>query len=137
MRDGGDELAALAVGVGEVGGHRVEGRGQLTDLVGGGRRDAAGVVAGRHAGGGLGHLAQRRGHAPREPLGHAEGGRDGDGHGEPGGHPGTVADLRHEGGHDDADGDEQAELDLDRADAVEGAVGVHSGAPGCAAASSA
>ena len=98
---------------------------QLAHLVGGGRGDAARVVAGRHVRRGLRHLAQGGGHAAGEPLGRAQGDRDGDGHAEPGGHAGAVADLRHEGRDDDADGDEQAELDLDRADAVEGAVGVH------------
>ena len=129
---GGDELPPLTVGVTEVGCHGVEGGPQLTDLVGGGRGDAAGVVTRGHVGGRLGHLPQGGGHAPREPLGHAQCCRDGDRHGEPGRHPSPVADLRHEGGDDDADGHEQAELDLDRPDAVERAVGVHVRSPGLA-----
>ena len=59
VRHGGDELAPLPVGVGQVGGHGVEGRSQPTDLVGGCRRDPAGVVARRHPAGRVGHLPQR------------------------------------------------------------------------------
>ncbi len=125
VRDGGDELAALLVGIGEVGGHGVERPAELADLVGGGRPHPLAVVARGHRAGGLGHLAQRRGHPPRQPLGHRERTDDGHGDAEPQRDPATVGDLgdRHRDEH--ADPDEDAELDLDRRDAVEGTVGVH------------
>ncbi len=102
VRHRGDELAPLLVRVGEVGGHGVEGGGEHAHLVGRGGGDSPGVVAGRHPGGGVGHLAQRRGHAARQPLGHSEGRDDGHRHGEPDGDAGTVTDLGDEGGRDDA-----------------------------------
>ena len=66
-----DELAALLVGGGEVGRHRVERAAQRADLVGRGGRDALRVVARRHPSRGGRHLAQRRGHPAGQPLGHA------------------------------------------------------------------
>src|SRR5690606_16769501 len=60
--DGGDEVAALLVGGGEVDGHRVERAGEPAHLVGGGRGDPLGVVAGGHPRGGRGHLPERGGH---------------------------------------------------------------------------
>ena len=66
--DVGDEVAAHAVGLGELGGHRVERAGELADLVARGRGDAPRVVAPRHRRGGRDHLAQRRRHpAGEEP----------------------------------------------------------------------
>ena len=86
------QLAALAVDGGQVLGHPVEGPGQLADLVVRGRGDPAGVVAAGHPPGGGGHLAQGRGHADREQLGHAEGQGDGDRDAEPERHPAAGAD---------------------------------------------
>ena len=62
--DVGDEVAPHAVDLGQLGGHRVEGAGQLARP----RRASRAVtrrpcVAARHRRGGGGHLPQRRGHA--------------------------------------------------------------------------
>ena len=66
VRHGRDELAALLVGGGEVGGHRVERPRQRADLVGRGRRDALRVVARRHParGGRSSRAAARSSRAP-------------------------------------------------------------------------
>ena len=55
----GDQLPARPVDGGQVARHRVEGPGELADLVSGGVGDADGVVTGRHPARGLGHLPQR------------------------------------------------------------------------------
>ena len=68
VRDVGDEVAAHAVDVGQLGGHRVERAGQLADLVARGRAHAPAVVAARHRGRRGRHLAQRRGHPARQEL---------------------------------------------------------------------
>ena len=54
-----DEVAALAIEVGEVGRHLVERGGELSDLVAAGGRDLPAVVAGGHGFGRSGHLAER------------------------------------------------------------------------------
>ena len=121
VADVGDQLAALAVDPGELLGHRVERPRQLADLVARGGRDAHVVVAGGHPARGRGHLAQWRGHADGEELGDGE--RHGDGHGDaqPDRDAGARADGRDHRGERDAGADQDPELDLDRADRVEGA----------------
>ena len=125
VRDRGHELAALLVGARQVGGHRVERAGQRAHLVRGGCRDPLRVVAARHPPRGDGHLAQRRRHPAGQPLGDRQRGGDRDRHAHPPRHLGHLADPRHDDGDDHAGADEQAELDLDRGDAVERPVGVH------------
>jgi hypothetical protein len=68
VADVGHQAAALLVDAREVGGHRVEGAGQLADLVAGGRRHPHVVVAAGHPAGGRRHLAQRRRRAARQQL---------------------------------------------------------------------
>ena len=63
-----DEVAAHAVGLVQLRRHRVERPSELADLVPGGRRDPARVVASCHRAGGGHHLPQRRGHPVREHL---------------------------------------------------------------------
>ena len=121
--DRGEELAALLVGGGEVDGHGVERAGEAPHLVGGGGGDPQGVVPGRHARRGVGHLAERGGHPAGEPLGDPERGRHRHRDGQPRGHRGPVPDLGDQRGGDHAEADEHAELDLDRADRVQRAVG--------------
>ena len=123
VADVGDQLAALAVDGGELLGHPVERVGELADLVPRRRRDPDVVVTRRHPAGGDRHLAQRRGHADREQLGDRERERDGHRDAEPDRHSPGLADRRDDHGDDDAGDDQQAELDLDRADRVEEAHG--------------
>ena len=125
VRDGGDEQPSLLVCRGQVRRHRVEGTGELPDLVRGRRGDALTMVAARHGPRRGRHLAQRRGHPAGEPLGHGQGGGHGDGQADPAGHARGVTHLRHHGSDHDAHSDEQAELRADRPDAVERSLGVH------------
>ena len=115
VRDARDQVASLAVDGGEVGRHPVERPGQLADLVGRGGVDAHVVVARSHPSRGLGHLPQRRRHSHREQLGDAEREQDGDRDAERGGY-GAGAERGQHRCHQDAGGDEQAELDLDGGD---------------------
>ena len=125
VRHGCHESTPLLVGGGEVGRHRVEGDSEVADLVGAGRRDPLAVVAAGHRPGGPGHLAQGGGHPAGQPLGDGQCCRDGDGHAGPPRDLGRVADLGDHHGHHDAHGDEQAQLDLDRRDRIQGARSVH------------
>ncbi len=70
VADVGHQLPALPVHLAQVGGHRVEGAGELADLVTGGRGDPQAVPALGDGLRGGGHLAQRFGHPPREQLHH-------------------------------------------------------------------
>ena len=115
VRDARHEVAALAVHGGEVGGHPVERPGQLAHLVGGGRLDAYVVVARGHPSCRLRHLAQGRGHPDGEQLRDAEREEHGDRDAERGGY-GAGAQRGQHRCHQDAGGDEQAELDLDGGD---------------------
>ena len=118
VRHRGDELAPLLVRVGEVGGHGVEGGGEHAHLVG-----EVAVTRGSSrrspSASGVGHLAQRRGHAARQPLGHSERRDDGHRHGEPDGTPARSPISATSAAATMLAADEQAELGLDRADAVE------------------
>src|SRR5690606_29015294 len=81
--DGGHQLTSLLVGRGQVTHHHVERPTELPHLVGRGGGDLRGVVTPRHTPCCTGHLPQRRGHAARQPLGHAECRDDGDRKREP------------------------------------------------------
>ena len=114
-----DEVAAHAVGLVQLRGHRVERARELSHLVPGGRGDPPGVVAACHRAGGRHHLPQRRGHPVRQHLDDRERERC----------RREAADQRREAEPlaepDDADGDEHrgddhdAELELDRVEGVE------------------
>ena len=123
VADVGDQLAPLAVDGGELLGHPVEGVRELADLVPRRRRYPDVVVTRRHPAGGDGHLAQRRGHPDREQLGDRERERDRHRDAEPHRHSPGLADRGDDHSDGDAGDDQQAELDLDRADRVEEAHG--------------
>jgi len=112
--DRGDELPALLVGVLQIGGHGAERASQVGDLVVAAHGDRARVVALGHPARSLGHGPQRCRHAGGEPLRDREG--DGDGHrdDEPRGDLAVGPDGRDDGGEEDRDGDQCAELDLQR-----------------------
>ena len=125
-----DELAPVAVGGLEVGGHPVEGAGQLADLVPRGVGHPAAVVATSHGARGGRHRAQRRGHAAGQHLGDAECQQHG--HRErvpraPVEVDQAVPDEERRHGH--RDDDQHAELGLDRAQRVERARGAPSSHP--------
>jgi hypothetical protein len=119
VRDVGDELPAHPVGVAELGGHRVEGAREVADLVARGRAHAAAVVAARHRGGGGGHLAQRRRHPAREDLHDDQSEQRGERRPDRQAEAGPVPGREHERRAPDRGDDHHAELDLDRAEAVE------------------
>jgi hypothetical protein len=64
----GDELSPLAIGLGQLRAHQVEGLCELGDLVAPADRHPLAVLAPRHRRRGAGHLAQRRRHPAGEEL---------------------------------------------------------------------
>ena len=115
-----DQVAAHALDLLELGGHRVERARELADLVARGGGDAPAVVALRHRAGRGDHLAQRERHPVREQLHHRERQHGGDEarserRARRARSPSSDDDDRHRDRGDDDD----AELQLDRAEAVE------------------
>jgi len=108
-----DQLPALPVDGRQVARHRVEGPGELADLVAGGLGDADGVVAGRHPARGFGHLPQRGGHADGEELSDRQGEQDRHRDAQPHRDTAGAAEGRDRRGDRDARGHQQAELDLE------------------------
>lgn len=119
VRDGGDELAPLSVGGGQVVRHRVESSRESAHLVLARRGDLLRVVTRCHARGRARHLLQRGDHAARQPLGDRQGRGDGDRDGDPSGHPGLAPEDPDEGGGQDAGADQEREFGLDGAHPVE------------------
>jgi hypothetical protein len=68
VRDVGDQLATLAVGLGDLAAHRVERLGELGHLVVALDLHRLAVLAARHRLGCGGHLTQRPGHAARQEM---------------------------------------------------------------------
>jgi hypothetical protein len=110
--DIGDEVAAMPIDVRQLGSHVVERPGQDPDLIGAGGGHLHRVVAARHPPGGDRHFAQGSGHPGSEHLGDDE--RDGDRHRNDQPRLNSVAspDRGDDGGHQHAQPDEGAELDL-------------------------
>jgi hypothetical protein len=124
VRHVGHELAAHAVGLLELGTHRVERLGEAPHLVAAVDGHALAVLAARHRRRGARHLAQRRGQAARDDL-H-------DGEREDDRHDGAEAQRQAQAGADEQRGqrhadrgdDDDPQLELDRADAVQWPHGV-------------
>lgn len=119
VADVGHQFTPLAIDLGEVGRHGVEGPRQLSHLVAGGRADAQAVAALGDRLRGRGHLAQRPGHAVGEELHHDHREHDGDRDPQVPGHAGVDADLVDDERRDHGEHDHDAELDLDPAEEVE------------------
>ena len=119
VRDVGDELAAERVGLLEVVGHGVERVRELAHLVQARRAHPLAVVARRHPPRGVRHLAQRGRHATRQQLRDDQGPDDRDR--ERARRPQVVVqpEPRDERRRGDRRGHQHAELDLDRAQAVQ------------------
>jgi hypothetical protein len=117
VRDVGDEVAPQAVGLGQLGRHPVKRPGELADLVVGRHRDLAAVLAARHRRRDRGHLAQRLRRAAGEQLRarqrerHPRAGADDRRQPEP-----AHGDDRRCGGDPDGCDDDDAELELQRAE---------------------
>ncbi|GIH26211.1 hypothetical protein Aph01nite_45210 [Acrocarpospora phusangensis] len=115
----GDQFAALPVDFGEVGGHGVEGTGELAHLVAGGGGDAQAVPALGDGLGGGGHLAERLGHAPGHELHHDHRKDDGDPDAQVARQVRAQTELvDHEGRHH-GQYDHQPQLDLDPPEEVQ------------------
>jgi hypothetical protein len=120
VRGVGDQVAPEPVGLLQLVGHRVEGARQVADLVRRRARDPMRVLPGRHRRRGGRHLPQRPGHAARQQL------RQHERHGQPDRQAHQPRQTEHAAGERVADDarqrrqhDHDAELQLQRADAVE------------------
>ena len=99
--------------------HGVERARQLTDLVARGRGDATAVVAAGHRLGGSHHLPERERHSVGEQLHQGERERGGDDASDEEGEPDAVTDPDGGDAHRNGGDDDDAELELDRAEKVE------------------
>ena len=117
--DVGDEVAALAVDVRELRGHRVERAGELAHLVArrGGHPHV--VAAGGHGPGGRRHLPQGEGHPVREEAHHQQPERGRDQHPQRQVDAEPRAPAEHQHRPRDRGDDDHAELRADRRQAVE------------------
>ena len=119
VRDVRDEVAAHAVGLGELGRHLVERPRQLAHLVARRRGDTAVVVALGHRPGGVGHLPQGRGHPAGEEPHHHQRQGTGDDPADRRPHARLEAQPEHEHRHRHRGEDDGAELDLEGVDRVQ------------------
>jgi hypothetical protein len=129
VRDVGDQVASQAVGLGQLGRHPVERPRELADLVVGRHRDLQAVLAARHRACGGGHLAQRLRRAARQQLHASERQRDARARAddrrqrEP-----AYGDGRRRRGDQHGHDDDDAELELQRAQRLQRPHGADPGA---------